>query len=160
MEAHDPGSDAAWMALALDQAKEAAAAGEVPVGAVAVRDGAIVGTGYNTPIRSHDPTAHAEVVALRAASHACANYRLPGVSLYVTLEPCPMCVGAMIHARIARLIYGAPDPRSGAAGSCFELAQARQLNHRMEVQGGVLAAEAGALLRAFFRARRGGGEEA
>ncbi len=142
------------MELALEAARRAAAAGEVPVGAVAVRDGRVLATAHNSPISSHDPTAHAEILALRRAARVCANYRLPDVSLYVTLEPCPMCVGAMIHARIARLVFGAHDPRTGAAGSCFDLANAPQHNHRMEVIGGIGADVAGELLRDFFRQRR------
>jgi tRNA(adenine34) deaminase len=146
--------DAHFMGLALDLARQAEAAGEVPVGAVAVQGGTVVGRGYNRPISSRDPTAHAEIEALRAAAGALGNYRLPGCTLYVTLEPCPMCAGAMVHARIARLVFGASDPRAGAAGTVFNIVQARELNHRIEVSGGVLAAESSALLQDFFRRRR------
>jgi tRNA(adenine34) deaminase len=135
-------------------ARDAEACGEVPVGAVIVKDGEIVAEGSNRPIRSHDPTAHAEIVAMRAAAMALENYRIPGTTLYVTLEPCPMCTGAMVHARIERLVYAASDPRTGAAGSVFDLACNDALNHRMEVLGGVLANESAALLQAFFSARR------
>lgn len=146
--------DAHFMRLALDLARQAEAAGEVPVGAVVVQGGSVVGCGYNRPISSRDPTAHAEIEALRAAAGALGNYRLPGCTLYVTLEPCPMCAGAMVHARIARLVFGASDPRAGAAGTVFNIVQARELNHRVEVSGGVLAAESCALLQEFFRRRR------
>jgi len=142
------------MARALELARSAEAAGEVPVGALVVRDGAVLGEGWNRPIGGHDPTAHAEVVALRAAAAAAGNYRLGGATLYVTLEPCPMCTMAMVHARIARLVYGAPDPRQGAAGSVLDLCAHPAFNHRLEVRAGVGAEPAGELLRAFFRARR------
>jgi tRNA(adenine34) deaminase len=121
---------------------------------VLVLAGELVGEGWNRPIASHDPTAHAEIQALRAAAARLGNYRLPGATLYVTLEPCPMCAGAMVHARVARLVYGAPDPQAGSAGSVFNLLQAPTLNHRAEIQGGVLADACGERLRAFFRARR------
>jgi len=143
-----------FMALALDQARAAAAAGEVPVGAVVVRDGQVVGSGRNAPVGSHDPTAHAEVVALRDAARRLGNYRLDGCELYVTLEPCAMCSGAMLHARLARVAYGAADPKTGAAGSVVDLFAQPLLNHQTQVQGGVMAAECGALLADFFRARR------
>jgi tRNA(adenine34) deaminase len=127
----------------------------VPVGAVLVRDGQVVGEGWNRPIAANDPTAHAEIQALRAAAQHLGNYRLPGTTLYVTLEPCPMCAGAIVHARVGRVVFGAPDPRSGAAGSVFDLLPSdARFNHRTEVQGGVAAAEAGRMLKAFFRARR------
>lgn len=142
------------MRLALDLARQAQAAGEVPVGAVVVRSGGVIATGFNQPISRCDPTAHAEIEALRAAAVAVGNYRLTGCSLYVTLEPCPMCAGAMVHARIARLIYGAADSRAGAAGSVFDITRSESLNHRMEVAGGVLAQECAALLQDFFRDRR------
>ena len=147
-------SDARFMARALELAREAERAGEVPIGALVVLDGAVIGEGRNQPIGEHDPTAHAEVVALRAAARRAANYRLTGATLYVTLEPCPMCAMALVHARIARLCYAAPDPRQGAAGSVLDLCRHPAFNHRLEVQGGVAEAEAGELLRNFFRARR------
>lgn len=148
-------SDEHWMDAALDLAREAAARGEVPVGAVVVRDGAIVGRGGNAPIAGHDPTAHAEIAALRDAARTARNYRLPGCELYVTLEPCAMCAGAIIHARIARVIYGAQDPKSGAAGSVIDLFAEPRLNHHALVRSGVRAQECGALLSSFFAARRG-----
>lgn len=146
--------DLAMMREALQLAAQAAAHGEVPVGAVVVKDGSIVGRGYNAPIASSDPTAHAEIGALREASKALKNYRLGGCTLYVTLEPCAMCAGAILHARIARLVYGAADPKTGACGSVVDLFAERRLNHHAEVTGGVLAAEAGKQLSAFFAARR------
>lgn len=147
--------DEHFMHLALDAARRAEARGEVPVGAVVVADGGVIAEAGNAPIGSCDPTAHSEVVALRRAAETTGNYRLPGTTLYVTLEPCCMCVGAMIHARIGRLVYGAADPKSGAAGSVFALAQAPAHNHHMEVQGGVLADDCAAVLQTFFRNRRG-----
>jgi len=146
--------DASFMARALELARAAEAAGEVPVGAVIVRDGVIVAEGWNRPIGAHDPTAHAEIVALRAAGQALKTYRLTGTTLYVTLEPCAMCASAMVHARVQRLVFGAADPRAGAAGSVFNIAQHAALNHRIDCCGGVLAAECGVLLRDFFLARR------
>jgi tRNA(adenine34) deaminase len=146
--------DEMFMARALDLARSAAARGEVPVGAVVVRDGQIIGEGANGPIGSHDPTAHAEILALRRAGAAVGNYRLPGATLYVTLEPCTMCAGAMVHARVERLVFGAPDPKSGAAGGVFDIVRSPRLNHRLEVTGGVLGEACGELLRAFFRDRR------
>ena len=143
------------MRLALAEARAAAAAGEVPVGAVVVQDGRVIATGRNAPIGQHDPTAHAEIAALRAAARALGNYRLDGCTLYVTLEPCAMCAGAMLHARLARVVFGAPDPRTGAAGSVLDVFGQARLNHQTVVQGGVLAEEGGQLLRAFFEARRG-----
>lgn len=139
---------------ALAEARAAGARGEVPVGAVVVVDGEIVGRGRNGPIGACDPTAHAEIRALRAAASRIGNYRLPAATLYVTLEPCPMCAGAMVHARIERLVYGAPDPRTGAVGSVLDLAAHQGLNHRFAVTGGILEEECAELLRAFFRARR------
>jgi tRNA(adenine34) deaminase len=147
--------DAQWMAHALELARHAESSeGEVPVGAVVVLDGRIIGEGWNRNIRSSDPTAHAEIVALRDAGRRVGNYRFPGASLYVTLEPCAMCAGAIVHARIARVIFGARDPKTGAAGSVFDLLQHEQHNHRVEVTEGVLADAAGDLLKGFFRARR------
>ena len=146
--------DLAWMQRALTLARAAEAAGEVPVGAVLVGEGKVLGEGRNGPIGACDPTAHAEVLALRAAALAAGNYRLPGSTLYVTLEPCSMCAGAIVHARVARVVYAAADPRSGAAGSVFELLRSPALNHRCEVAGGLCADSAGALLRAFFARRR------
>jgi tRNA(adenine34) deaminase len=143
------------MQQALACAREAEALGEVPVGAVmADRGGAVIARAANAPIARQDPTAHAEMLALRAAGHVLANYRFPGCVLYVTLEPCAMCVGALVHARIARIVYGAPDPKTGACGSVFDLAAHPKLNHRIQVTGGVLAEESGALLKQFFAARR------
>lgn len=142
------------MSLALEQAREAAAAGEVPVGAVVVRDGEVIATGRNSPVGDSDPTSHAEIVALRAAARTLGNYRLDGCTLYVTLEPCAMCVGAMLHARLGRVVFGARDPKTGAAGSVVDLFAQRQLNHHTVVEGGVLAGECGAALAQFFRERR------
>jgi tRNA(adenine34) deaminase len=147
--------DLEWMQRALALADNAAAAGEVPVGAVLVRDGEELGSGWNAPLGSNDPTAHAEVMALRAAAAAVSNYRLPGSTLYTTMEPCPMCAGAIVHARVKRVVYGARDPKGGAAGSVFSLLPSDQrFNHRVEVTGGVLAPACSDQLRAFFRARR------
>ncbi|MCB1746750.1 MAG: tRNA adenosine(34) deaminase TadA [Gammaproteobacteria bacterium] len=143
------------MRLALDQARAAIAVGEVPVGAVVVVAGAVVGSGHNAGITTHDPTAHAEIVALREAAAALGNYRLSGATLYCTLEPCPMCAGAIVQARIARVVYGAPDPRAGAAGSVMDVLAHPALNHRAEVVGGVEREAAASLLVEFFRARRG-----
>ena len=147
-------ADRHFMSRAIELARQAEAAGEVPVGAVIVRDGEILAEGFNRPISTHDPTAHAEMVALRAAAARIDNYRLTGTTLYVTLEPCAMCAGAMVHARVARLVYAATDPRAGAAGSVFNVVQNPALNHRLEVVSGVLAEECGSLLRDFFVARR------
>jgi tRNA(adenine34) deaminase len=146
--------DAAFMARALELARQAAAAGEVPVGAVIVKDGEIVAEGWNRPIGTCDPTAHAEIIALRAAGAACDTYRLTDTTLYVTLEPCAMCAGAMVHARVRRLVFGAIDPRAGAAGSVFNVVQNASLNHRIESSGGIREEECSALLREFFAARR------
>ena len=143
------------MREALALAGEAAGAGEVPVGAVVVKDGRVIGRGYNRPISSADPTAHAEIVALREAAKAEGNYRLTGCELYVTLEPCAMCVGAMVHARIARVVFGARDPKTGACGSIVDLPAIGHWNHHGVFTGGLLEDECGALLRAFFAARRG-----
>ena len=147
--------DRYWMSRALELARRAGAASEVPVGAVLVRNGEVLGEGWNQSIGVCDPTAHAEMLALRAAAAASGNYRLAACTLYATLEPCPMCAGAMIHARVARLVFGAADPRAGAAGSVFNLLQTDVLNHRIQISSGVLAEECGSLLRAFFRVRRG-----
>jgi tRNA(adenine34) deaminase len=150
----DPTDDAAYMGLALQEARKAWSAGEVPVGAVVVRDGEVIAAGFNQPIGRHDPTAHAEIVALRAAAEKLGNYRLPGCELYVTLEPCAMCSGAMMHARLARVVYAAPDPKTGVCGSILDLFALEQLNHHTDVVGGVLADEASAMLKAFFAERR------
>lgn len=147
-------TDPDFMRLALEQASAAAAAGEVPVGAVVVRDGQVIASGYNQPVGTADPTAHAEIVALRRAAQVLGNYRLDGCELYVTLEPCAMCSGAMLHARLKRVVYGAADPKTGAAGSVTDLFGQRALNHQTQVQGGVLAQECGAMLAEFFRTRR------
>ena len=146
--------DDAYMLKAISLAREGGAQGEVPVGAVVVLNGEVVGEGYNAPISSHDPTAHAEVRAMREAATRLRNYRLGGASLYVTLEPCAMCAGAMLHARISRVVYGAPDPKTGACGSVIDLFAQPRLNHHAQVTGGVLADECGMLLQEFFRARR------
>jgi len=146
--------DDGFMRRALELARQAEAAGEVPVGAVIVRDGVIVAEGWNHPIGACDPTAHAEIVALRAAGQALASYRLTDTTLYVTLEPCAMCASAMVHARVKRLVFAAADPRAGAAGSVFNIVQHPALNHRLECTGGVMAEECGTLLRSFFLARR------
>ena len=142
------------MRVALELANEAEACGEVPVGAVVVKDGLVVGTGFNRPIGQHDPTAHAEISALRDAAARLGNYRLPGCELYVTLEPCVMCVGAIQHARISRVVFGASDPKTGAAGSVLNLFAEARLNHHAEVFGGVLAQECGSRLSSFFARRR------
>jgi len=142
------------MREALRLAAEGGTLGEVPVGAVVARDGTIIGRGYNAPISEKDPSAHAEIRALRDASRNLGNYRLDGCSLHVTLEPCAMCAGAVMHARIARLVYGAPDPKTGACGSVVNLFAETRLNHHTEVVGGVLASDAGKLLSDFFAARR------
>ncbi len=142
------------MRLALDQAHNALLVGEVPVGAVLMRQGQVIATGYNRPITTHDPTGHAEIVALRHAATLLGNYRLPECELYVTLEPCAMCAMAMMHARLRRVVFGAPDPKTGAAGGVLDLFAQPRLNHHTEVVGGVLAEPCGALLREFFAARR------
>jgi tRNA(adenine34) deaminase len=148
-------TDAEWIQRALDIAERAALRNEVPVGALVVRNDEVLGEGWNLPITLSDPTAHAEILALRAAAAREGDYRLGGATLYVTLEPCPMCAAALVHARIARLVFGAWDPRQGAAGSAFNLVTAPSLNHRIDVFGGVLAEECGARLKRFFAGRRG-----
>ena len=147
-------TDEHYMRLALAAAEQAKAAGEVPVGAVIVKDDEVIATGFNQPIGCHDPTHHAEIAALRAASQALGNYRLPGCTLYVTLEPCVMCAGAMMHARLSRVVYGAADPKTGACGSVVNLFAEAQLNHHADVTGGVLADECGTMLTSFFAERR------
>jgi tRNA(adenine34) deaminase len=147
-------ADLRYMGLALLEARKAWEAGEVPVGAVVVKDGEVVAAGFNQPIGRHDPTAHAEIAALRAAAEKLGNYRLPGCELYVTLEPCAMCSGAMMHARLARVVYAARDPKTGVCGSVLDLFALDQLNHHTEVVGGVLADEASTMLKAFFAERR------
>jgi tRNA(adenine34) deaminase len=146
--------DEIYMRIAIELAQQAAAAGEVPVGAIIVKDGMVVGRGGNSPIDTHDPTAHAEITAMRDAAKNIGNYRLVGCSLYVTLEPCAMCTGAIQHARIARLVYGANDPKTGACGSVVNLMAEEKLNHHTEVFSGVLAQECGELLSDFFKQRR------
>ncbi|QJR14508.1 tRNA adenosine(34) deaminase TadA [Usitatibacter palustris] len=147
-------SNEIWMREALALAAQAAAAGEVPVGAVVVKDGVVIGRGFNRPILASDPTAHAEIIALREAATRLGNYRLPGCELYVTLEPCAMCVGAMIHARLARVVFGARDPKTGACGSAIDLPAVATLNHHATFEGGVLTEDCGAVLRRFFAERR------
>lgn len=146
--------DIAFMREALKLARRAATQGEVPVGAIVIKNGQVVGSGFNQPRLSHDPSAHAEICALRGAGQSLQNYRLPGCTLYVTIEPCTMCLGAMIHARIARLVFGAPEPRYGAVASGQRLLDNVAYNHQLAVTGGVLAAEAGELMKQFFRQRR------
>ena len=146
--------DANYMRQAISQAHNAWTLGEVPVGALVVKDGDIIATGFNQPIGTHDPTAHAEIMALRAAASILGNYRLPGCELYVTLEPCAMCAGAMMHARLARVVFGAADPKTGACGSVVNLFEQEKLNHHTELVGGVMAQECGALLKDFFANRR------
>lgn len=146
--------DENFMQVALDEARLAMAAGEVPIGAVIVRRGEIVAHGQNRILRDVDPTAHAEIVAMRAAAYAIGNYRLLDCEMYVTLEPCAMCAGAMIHARLARLVYGAADPKAGATGSVLEVLNHPKLNHKMPVTAGVLGEECGSILKEFFRVRR------
>jgi tRNA(adenine34) deaminase len=151
----DPAKDEAWLRQALALAERAAAEGEVPVGAVLVRDDELVGQGWNRAIARHDPTAHAEIQALRDAGRRVGNYRLPGTVLYVTLEPCAMCAAALVHARVARVVFGAPDPKSGACGSVFDLLPSdARFNHRTECGGGILAEECAWVLRRFFQRRR------
>jgi tRNA(adenine34) deaminase len=149
-----PKTDQEWMQIALDLASQAAQNGEVPVGAIVVKDGAIIGRGANAPIGLHDPSAHAEIIAMRQAAQFLGNYRLVDCTLYVTLEPCAMCSGAMQHARIAKLVFGASDAKTGACGSVINLMNEPKLNHHCEVIGGVLAEECGAVLSAFFKQRR------
>ena len=148
--------DAQFMRTALALAGDAGRRGEVPVGAVVVADGAIVGRGFNAPISMHDPSAHAEIAALRDAAARTGNYRLPGCDLYVTLEPCAMCAGAIMQARIRRLVFGAPDPKTGACGGVVDLFAEPRLNHHTLVTGGLLAEECGAILKEFFAGRRNG----
>ena len=143
-----------WMRVALTLAAQAAARGEVPVGAIVVKAGKVIGQGSNAPIATHDPCAHAEILALRQAAQHLGNYRLTGCAVYVTLEPCPMCAGAMLHARVAKVVYGAADAKTGAAGSVVDLFAQRQLNPHAAVYGGVLGAETQAVLAGFFQARR------
>jgi len=146
--------DRQFMQQALEQANLAALAGEVPVGAVLVRDGQVISKGFNQPIGLHDPSAHAEMLALRQAAVSEQNYRLPGTTLYVTLEPCAMCAGAMLHARVERVVYGAADPKTGAAGSVLDVFSSKQINHQTSSEGGVMREECGQLLRDFFKERR------
>ena len=146
--------DRQFMQQALEQAGLAALAGEVPVGAVIVRNGEVIARAFNQPITKHDPSAHAEMLALRQAALSEENYRLPGTTLYVTLEPCIMCAGAMLHARVNRIVYGAADPKTGAAGSVLDVFSSKQINHQTVVEGGVMAQECGQLLRDFFKERR------
>ena len=150
----DERADEALMAAALDEARRGFAAGEVPVGAVVVAGGEIIGRAHNAPIALADPTAHAEILALREAARKLGNYRLTGATLYATVEPCPMCCGAILHARVARVVYGAADPRAGAVDSLYRLLDDARLNHRVAARGGVLAGEAARLLKAFFEAKR------
>jgi tRNA(adenine34) deaminase len=146
--------DHQFMQCAFEQAQLAAAAGEVPVGAVLVRNGQIISKAFNKPISNHDPSAHAEMLALRDAAEAEQNYRLPGSTLYVTLEPCAMCSGAILHARVDRVVFGALDPKTGAAGSVLDVFSSKQINHQTSVEGGVMGEECGQLLRSFFKERR------
>jgi tRNA(adenine34) deaminase len=146
--------DHRWMLAALELARKARQAGEVPVGAVLVKDGEMIAEGWNQPISTGDPTAHAEIVAIRRACEALGNYRIPGVTLYVSLEPCPMCAGAIVQSRIRRVVYAAPDPGAGAAGTVFNLLDNPSLNHRCEITAGPLEGEASAMLKDFFRDKR------
>jgi tRNA(adenine34) deaminase len=146
--------DESWMAQALAEARLAAAEGEVPIGAVVICDGRVAGRGRNARERLRDPTAHAEILALQEAARSLGRWRLTGATLYATLEPCPMCAGALVNARVDRLVYAVPDPKAGAAGTLFDIPRDPRLNHRVEVHSGVLAEECGALLKDFFRARR------
>ena len=146
--------DQQYMRMAIEQAQLAAQSGEVPVGAVLVRDGQVISKAFNKPIANHDPSAHAEMLALREAALAEENYRIPGSTLYVTLEPCAMCSGAMLHARIDRVVYGAQDPKTGAAGSVLDIFSSKQINHQTSVEGGIMSEECGQLLRDFFKGRR------
>ena len=146
--------DQQYMRMAIEQAQLAAQSGEVPVGAVLVKDGKVISKAFNKPIANHDPSAHAEMLALREAALAEENYRIPGSTLYVTLEPCAMCSGAMLHARIDRVVYGAPDPKTGAAGSVLDIFASKQINHQTSVEGGIMSEECGQLLRDFFKGRR------
>jgi tRNA(adenine34) deaminase len=150
----DESLDIFWMQRAIELAREAEQRGEVPVGAVLVKDNQVIGEGYNAPIATHDPSAHAEIQAIRAAASALGNYRLLNTTLYVTVEPCVMCAGAIIHARIGELVYGASEPRSGAVGSVFNLLQSDALNHQVTIRSGVLKQECASLLKNFFQQRR------
>lgn len=146
--------DQQFMRMAIEQAQLAAQSGEVPVGAVLVRDGQVIAKAFNKPIATHDPSAHAEMLALREAALSEKNYRIPGATLYVTLEPCAMCSGAIFHARIGRVVYGASDPKTGAAGGALNLFSEKQINHQTTIEGGVMGEECGQLLRDFFKGRR------
>jgi tRNA(adenine34) deaminase len=146
--------DRQYMQQAIEQAMLAASAGEVPVGAVLVRDGKVISKGFNQPISNSDPSAHAEMLALRGAAQSEANYRLPGTTLYVTLEPCTMCAGAILHARVDRVVFGASDPKTGAAGSVLNVFSEKQINHQTQVEGGIMSEECGQILRQFFKERR------
>ena len=146
--------DQQYMRMAIEQAQLAAQSGEVPVGAVLVRDGQVIAKAFNKPIATHDPSAHAEMLALREAALSEENYRIPGTTLYVTLEPCAMCSGAIFHARIDRVVYGAPDPKTGAAGGALDLFSEKKINHQTSIEGGVMSEECGQLLRDFFKGRR------
>lgn len=146
--------DRQYMQQAIEQAMLAASAGEVPVGAVLVRDGKVISKGFNQPISNSDPSAHAEMLALRGAAQSESNYRLPGTTLYVTLEPCTMCAGAMLHARVDRVVFGASDPKTGAAGSVLNVFSEKQINHQTQVEGGIMSEECGQILRQFFKERR------
>ncbi|QWE09156.1 tRNA adenosine(34) deaminase TadA [Polynucleobacter ibericus] len=146
--------DLQYMRMAIEQAQLAAQAGEVPVGAVIVKDGQVISRAFNKPIATHDPSAHAEMLALREAALTEQNYRIPGSTLYVTLEPCAMCSGAMLHARVERVVYGAPDLKTGAAGGVLDLFSSKQINHQTSVEGGIMSEECGQLLRVFFKGRR------
>lgn len=147
-------ADAVWMELALEQARLAAGAGEVPVGALVIKDGEIAGRGHNRNLLDHDPTAHAEIIALRQAAQRLGNHRLVGCTVYATIEPCSMCAGALVHARVSRLVYGANDPKAGAAGSVLQVLNHPNLNHKMEVTAGVLAEQCSEILQDFFRRKR------
>jgi tRNA(adenine34) deaminase len=147
-------TDDSWMQIALEQARLAAEAGEVPVGAVIIKNGDVIGLGHNRNLLDHDPTAHAEIVALRQAAARVGNHRLTGCEIFVTVEPCAMCAGAMVHARLARLVYGASDPKGGAVSSVMQVINHPSLNHQMEVVGGVLAVDCSGILRMFFQSRR------
>lgn len=154
MAAESDSLDLFWMQRAIELARQAEQHGEVPVGAVLIRDDTIIGEGYNSPICRHDPTAHAEIVALRDAAQRTGNYRLLNSTLYVTLEPCVMCVGALVHARVSKVIFGAHEPRTGAAGSVFDILQSPAHNHHVQVQGGLMQEECAAIMTGFFRKRR------
>ena len=147
--------DESWMEQALEQARLAAQAGEVPVGALVIKDGEIIGLGHNRNLLDHDPAAHAEIVALRQAAARLGNHRLTGCEMFVTIEPCAMCAGALVHARLARLVYGASDPKAGAAGSVLQVLNHPGLNHKMEIRSGVLAEKCSEILQKFFREKRG-----